>query len=351
MRVAIWGSYNHSNYGDDVMAIMFAKAVSDLNAEPLVFRLDAALAAQYNIAVTHSIDELLAKAHCCVIGGGGMLVGENFIRLLLRKQARDFELDFRTLLNEANRCRCPILPISIGGDGRGVSNRLPFWRRKLFENKLCQRATVRLREDLALMQSLGVDARYFPDILLSVADHWQIRRKEPKARRLRVGINLLIKTGSKLAAELYSLLGRRNDIEFVYFRTHLPRYKNFYEILPDKESSRVKVHTYEDPKSLLNEISTLDVLISSKLHLGVSALSMGIPFFSFAGKKKTFLFMKSMQLEDFVWLQGGESDLIDVLVDDKALAKRKAILDRSAVAKAKEQCTGHFSALSAQLKY
>ena len=73
MKIAIWGSYNHGNYGDDIMAIQFAKALMDEGFEPWVYRLDKDLADRFQIHSTSSLDELLDESPICLIGGGAML--------------------------------------------------------------------------------------------------------------------------------------------------------------------------------------------------------------------------------------------------------------------------------------
>lgn len=75
MKVAIWGSYNHGNYGDDLMAIQFANYFKELGVHPCVYRLDECLAKKYSIESAKSLDDLLENASFGIIGGGGMLIG------------------------------------------------------------------------------------------------------------------------------------------------------------------------------------------------------------------------------------------------------------------------------------
>ena len=64
--VAIWGSYNHGNFGDDVMAVLFARAVADAGATPVVFRMDRDLARRYEIATEDELGG--AEMHASVSG-------------------------------------------------------------------------------------------------------------------------------------------------------------------------------------------------------------------------------------------------------------------------------------------
>ena len=106
MKAAIWGSYNYGNYGDDLMAIQFAKELEKLGTEAYVYRLDRQLAQQYSVNTVDSLAELIDNSKFCILGGGGILGGGTTV----------LEQDFIDLNAIAISHHCPIFGISIGGD-------------------------------------------------------------------------------------------------------------------------------------------------------------------------------------------------------------------------------------------
>lgn len=289
MKAAIYGSYSYGNYGDDVMAIQFAIHLQKLDYEVSVYRLDEKLAEQYDIKSVQTFDELFKDASFCIIGGGGFLV-DNLTDSVDR--------EFAQLLEKSVQYDCPVFPISIGGEGKGADAKLSKGRRLFFGNSICQSATVRLAGDVDLFEKLGNKARYYPDVLLSVAKFWEIDRAERKDNYLKVGINLPKSTSMKLfLAELKLISIIRKDIIFYFIPTYLPDSSVDWEFLPKKESASIKIHHYIDPQSTLNFLASLDLVISYKLHLGLTALALGTPFYSVGGPGKVGAFLKEIGAE------------------------------------------------------
>lgn len=292
MKVAIWGSYDHGNYGDDVMAIQFAEYLKSLNTKPIVYRLDARLAALYNIQTTQSLAELFDGAAFCIIGGGGMLVDQI---------PPEFESDFRALYLTATETHCPVFPISIGGQGRRNGRSLSLWRQKFFEAGICPWATVRLEEDVELLQDLNQTAYFYPDVLLSVAQAWNIPKKTNVNERLQIGINFPDSPQCRLLAlQLFAIATIRQDIDFHFIQTYLPN-SSSSELLPKFPSACIKHHIYSDPRTTLEFLASLDLLVSYKLHLGLTALALGVPFLNVGGPNKVRTFLKSIDAEFAYW--------------------------------------------------
>ena len=214
MKIAIWGSYNYGNYGDDIMAIQFAKYIKSLDFTPVVYRLDKQLATRYQLQTTNSLDELLNDAEFCIIGGGGFLV-ENF--------SSPFEEDFRRLHEVSTEKNCPVYPISIGGEGLGKNASLSPGRRNFFQGDMCQSCSVRLESDKALIHQFGKEVFYYPDVLLSVSEFWQIPARNQSSNTINVGINIPNTLLCKwLAFQLKIIASIRRDIVFHFINTYLP---------------------------------------------------------------------------------------------------------------------------------
>ena len=301
MKIAIWGSYNYGNYGDDIMAVQFAKYLKSLNVEPVVYRLDKRLAQRYQIQTTESLNELLNNAEFCIIGGGGFLV-ENF--------SAPFEEDFRQLHKASIEKNCPVYPISIGGEGLGENASLSYWRREFFEGDMCQSCSVRLESDKALFKNFGKQVFYYPDVLLSVSEFWKIPRqskqihnnKKNQKKIINVGINIPNTLQCKLLAFQISIIASiRKDIIFHFIKTYLPSSSINSELRPKQLSSNIKYHVYSEPQSTLEFLATLDLVVSYKLHLGLTALVLGVPFYSLGGSGKATAFLSSIGADFAVW--------------------------------------------------
>ena len=288
MKVAIWGSYNYGNYGDDLMAIQFAKEFQKLGAEPYVYRLDYQLAKRYAVKTTNSQEELFDGTKFCILGGGGILGGGTTV----------LEEDFRELQLISSSHKCPVFPISVGGDGGGADTILSTSRREFWQADTCQLSTVRLKEDVALIEKLGKKAVYYPDVLWTVSDFWQVLPKSQSKEQLQVGINIPDSpSGRFLAFQLSAIAAARKDIVFHFIRTYLPNYSVNYELLPKINSPYIKHHIYSDPDATLKFLASLDLVVSYKLHLGLTALALNVPFFSVGGQGKTLAQMRSINAE------------------------------------------------------
>ena len=55
----------------------------------------------------------------------------------------------------------------------------------------------------------------------------------------------------------------------------------------EEESERVKIFRHRDPLDLVRFLETLDLVVSSKLHVGLTGISQGATFLSCCGRPKT----------------------------------------------------------------
>lgn len=292
MKVAVFGSYNYGNYGDDLMGVMFAHKLKQLGVDPIVYRLDSAFAKTYGIQTTYSLDELLSNAQFCIIGGGGLLIGKT----RLSKIDQEIEDDFEAFALATQKYNCPLYPLSVGGDGRGEKTPFPPGRHLLFSGSTCQLTAVRNKSDIALMNHLGKEAVHYPDVLWSAPDYWNTQKSAQESNVLKIGINLAdTRKHRALVSALFwlsKLSGQKTEIHLI--RSHLASYPVNYEMLPRPQQNHLFSYTYSDPVEMLTFLGSLDVLVSQKLHLGLSALAMGVPFISYSGQGKTHTLLKSI---------------------------------------------------------
>jgi hypothetical protein len=294
MKIAIWGSYNFGNYGDDTMAIQLSKFLKDLNVDPMVYLLDKSLANKHSIDTTDSVDELIRGASFCIIGGGSMLANN---------LPESLEKEFHKLYDTLKKYGCQIFPISIGGEGLGKKAPLSFWRNKLFSDTSCKWSTVRLKSDVESLSILSKKGYYYPDILLSVRKTFDIKNcSRSDDGKLHIGIHIPKGPRANLLMLQIRLIARiRKNIVFHFIKAYLPNSTVDIEFLPELSSANIKKHVYSDPTHTSSFISSLDLLVSYKLHLGVTALALGVPFLSIGGASKTREFLRSMDADFAIW--------------------------------------------------
>lgn len=342
MKVAIWGSYNHGNYGDDAMAIQFANYLKELGAHPCVYRLDQSLAKKYSIESVDSLDKLLENASFAIIGGGGMLTGIN------KKKTNKNNIDilgndFHELTKISTEKKCKVFPISVGGDGRGIYTPLSDKREEFWKSDICGECTVRLNEDIPLIKKLGKNAVYHPDILLTLSDMWNIYSSNKSDKKLHVGVNIgKSKINYIFAFSLCLIAILKKNIVFHFIRTHLPNSTRNYELLPKINSPYVKHHIYTDPHSTLEFLANLDLLVSSKLHLGLTALSLEVPFYSYEGQGKTLTFLKSIGSSSAYYSSRELFKLVKLITSKNKIYKAKSQFNFMALEQLKTESKKHF---------
>ncbi len=305
IKVAIWGSYGYGNYGDDLMAIQFARCLKTLGTHPVVFRLDSALATAYGIETTPSVVELLRGASFAVFGGGPVLSdgphGRGRLVEAYREKKKEYE-DFRAALVGF---RCPLYLLSVGSNfSAGSQNRPAPFREAVLTSGLCRLATVRIEDDIeAFYNGYGIRSRHFPDVNLNAGSIWSPTAKgRHKWAKAHVGLNLPhLYCRIVPVLRLTALICR---IQYTFIQTIRPaagREVLMSEVLPERSSPLIGKHIYKDPADVLSIIASMDMVVSHKLHLGVSALAIGVPFLSIAKSAKNHAFFESINASEASW--------------------------------------------------
>lgn len=292
MKIALWGSYSEGNFGDDLMALAFARTCIDQGATVSGFCVPESFA-RHGIAKADTLTELLRQADLCVIGGGEFLFRSAPLKRLLRSYFRRFEVSCADLADAVERATVPLAAVSVGGDGTTHFQRLSRDRRRLFGSRHLISATVRLPSDLQTLSRLGNRAAYFPDALLATPLLFPFRN-EGARKTLRVGLNLHRSLGISFVERLREHLKGRADVELVAIRSHSERSGHDYELAAADVDGAIEEHRYLDPIDTSRFLSSLDVVVSSKLHVGVVALAYGARFISFGGKPKARSFVATI---------------------------------------------------------
>lgn len=333
IKAAIWGSYNYGNYGDDIMALQFAQTLKANGIQPWVYRLNHDVASRFQTQSTDSIDELLEQAEFCLIGGGAMLESGPSV----------MDQDFEDLRRASTKYRCPVYPVSVGGDGQGILSQLSRQKEAFWTSDYCQNPTVRLTNDVALAQLLNKQATYYPDVLWTVKDAWGIVPKQSADGKIHIGINIPNSAAARLMVhQLNAVATVQRDIVFHFIRTYLPTSPIDLELLPKSRSPFIQQHVYTDPKETLEFLSTLNLVISHKLHLGLTALALGVPFLSLGGKGKTKSFLREIGA-DFAILSSRKknTELVALIANRKKLNQFGQQFDWPLIHRLQQISSGH----------
>ncbi|MFL0566936.1 polysaccharide pyruvyl transferase family protein [Microbacterium sp. 179-I 1D1 NHS] len=279
MKIALWGSYDHGNFGDDLMAEIFAREIARQGHEVTLISNNPLLDDAENSYLRGSLSGW--EGDLVVVGGGAMLSSESRLRFYLSRASRDVEKEFRSLLNFTQAANVPVMPISIGGDGVSPPAIMGS-RHRFFASNVVQQGTVRLRADVDMAESVfGLHLAYYPDILFATNRLISnVARPDRIATKPRIGVNVNEKKVDGEFRRLVEDLSAWSEV--VYLTTHSSHFNRRYELRPNG----AEAISYETLPDFLAGLAALDLVISDKLHVGAVAASYGVPFLSYKGRGK-----------------------------------------------------------------
>ena len=304
VHVGLLGFYDRGNFGDDLMALLFAEAVRAAGAEPVVRGLCRPYADAFGLKVFRSTGELLKSVDLVILGGGGLLCSHPQPPLRTLREgspasglAAGRGKGANSVLAMASRLQVPFYALSIGGDGTPLERIEPPLQRDFI--RACRFATVRNRRDLDVLAAAGVPGAWYPDVV------WQTSRLVPLTRRrrarLRVGINVyhrnLRDRGATWVAPLLLAATRwRRDVDFVFIDSGNAACTELQGIGRFASGPNVRVVKFDSPREDLATLASLDLIVSSRLHVGLACLSYGVPFLSLFGEAKTAVMLEDAGL-------------------------------------------------------
>ena len=295
--VSIWAPLRFVNYGDDMQAIAFALHIKKLGYNVKVFLLEESLAKKYDLETVSTCEELFKDVNLCIIAGGSHMVPLIPPKQWLSPTYRQYELDFVEIVRTMRKYpNLKICPLSIGGDGK---EHWPLWyygigRYILFHSKHFIDGTVRLEGDIAQMAKMGKKMEYYPDMLFRSADYFEPEMLPP-SKKYRVGFNFKKNSiDENMINAILKYAEEHDDIEFHFTTTHMDKAGLHYQYIPDKESKNIIIDKYTSPNQLLGVLGSMDVFMTSMLHVGLTGLTMGTPCISYRGPGKTKAFLRSI---------------------------------------------------------
>lgn len=274
-KILVWGFYNQGNLGDDLMGAIFHEILEELGATPIIYTTNR----RFNLMGYRTIDTLEGLEVDGVILGGGAFL----------KRGGDPDSPIETSIADLGafiaQKAIPVFAASIGSDGIDKISQASPARRTVLESTYFKGAAVRLESDL----KIGIPAlRYIPDIILSTKEACErfarLSVPPPSPDAPKVLINLSRRSAWQIPRALWIARGRKT----AFFRAHTGTKKSGGEIaLPGLRSI-----DEDDICKAIGYIAAADIMISSKLHPGIIAVSFGRDFFALSPRPKTTTFLK-----------------------------------------------------------
>lgn len=278
----IVGPYRVHNFGDDLIGAVIAKHLQARGYNVSIPRLSADNARWLETQHAESYDGLFETADLVVLGGGGIMSdtagakpGASYLEIISQAVAHG------ALTTQ---------PLVVTGVGAGPWLRDKSRRLALEMSKIAQSVGVRDMESYEHLRELGVDESKIvagADLALLTSDYLRFRRRRARGRTfgLQFDISLFedMKENPNLGAIQAAVIGFANDnVRNVVLVSNGRHRSQLADVAPDCELLR-----YARLKDFLPRLSGLDALMTSHLHLAITAYSQRIPSFSLYVREKT----------------------------------------------------------------
>jgi len=320
ITVGLFGFYNEDNWGDDLMAGLFFRALRQKHINVCVYKTSEANAYFKGMQLVDSPEELVRQSSLLIYGGGGILATK-------QNDESAFAKVIERITSCAREAGKEIYLISVGGVG-APPDELPRFVQQLIRQ--AKQVTVRNPQDLITVQSLNPEVQFFHDIVWLAPEYFQL--PEPSDGRSLVAINIAGGRDLRFAG-LLRLLFRfvgmvRTGSDLIFIDSQ-------------KVSSVASAHgqgwRFSSPEADIAMIEKLTCVVSNKLHFGLACMSYGKPFLSVLGHGKTKLMLQNIGLDAFVYnwpqtlcllmktlLYGSPNNSTDILPVDIEAIKRSA---------------------------
>lgn len=295
--VGLFGYYSYRNHGDHLMAYLLAEHIKSLGHKPVIFSKWAADMAGWHVDVVSEPEAFARTVDVIVFGGGGVLIP----RRHLNEDGADFNADLGQVLDAAAGDETPLFGISIGGAGARLDQIVPLERQQLLRR--LHYVTLRNREDLPLLAEAGVAGEFLDDLVWTAATVFPLKGVERGGRK-RVGINFYLGRSRRyrLVRTIIGLVTRlRPDIDFVFLDNQPGRNGEFQAFKPARRTANTTCETLVELDAACRELASLDVLFTTRLHVGLVAMCYGVPSVVYAGKMKTRLLYNRIGRGHLFW--------------------------------------------------
>lgn len=337
---SILGFYGLGNFGDDLMGWMIAKQISKLGRSSVLFDLSDQHPSSLTcydftsnrIDSSPSLEKIIERSENVIFGGGGILVANAHKKL---RRFSKYQHKMNLFLEAVQKNKIPLALLSVGGDGgesldelspmarRAISAATLITTRNTCDSRLLthQRATSYCYPDI-----VWAAAHFLPEVCLSTKiDQLEYSQNRP----MRIGVDLYLATlmgqGFYAAMELLLFLRtqmrKTRSIEWVVLNSkhvHGGTFSALKHLLSEKSCQYYQFHSFE---SDFQTLSSLDLLVSARLHVPIVALQLGVPTISAFSEGKTKVFFQSHGLSDYFFGPDRLRELQALLADPIALRR------------------------------
>jgi len=278
----IVGPYRVHNFGDDLIGAVIAKHLQKNGYRVSIPKLSAENANWLGVRHAETYDGLFETADLVVVGGGGIMSdtagakpGASYLEIISRAAVQG-------VLNSQ--------PLVVTGVGAG-----PWLRDKsrllaLEVAGIAKRVGVRDRESYDHLRALGVEEDKIvagADLALLTSDLLRFGRRRALGRKVGLQFDIAhfadMQENPHLGAIEAAVTGFANDNSRSVVLVSNGRHRSqLADVAPDCELLR-----YTTLREFLPRLAGLDVLMTSHLHLAITAYSQRIPSFSLYVREKT----------------------------------------------------------------
>jgi polysaccharide pyruvyl transferase WcaK-like protein len=287
-RVGIVGYYHYGNFGDDLMAIAVARVLAARGAAPVVLT-DNPCFERAGCEIQTDVDALVQSCDAIILGGGGALLSVGAMGKV-SYPGKYSDLLEQVARRAANR-GVPLYAVSIGGDSPDATRRLRPGIVAFLTSPTFQRATVRLRDDLACLERLGAEASYYPDLVLSVPAILPSVRREGSGIPGRLGLQSV----SRRLVRRIAHLARRGVVPppLMIFASQAELGGKARAV---SDAYGIESYQVHDVLPAARAIGGLQAFIGSRLHVGLLAAAGGIPFYVADAQRKVERFFDDLDI-------------------------------------------------------
>lgn len=274
-----------------------------------------------------------------VIGGGGMLCP--------RDASHAFSQELGRFIEACAVAQTSFAALSVGGDGLPIHDITPESRRKLAEQ--AAPLYVRNPQDLSACQQANIEAKLCHDVVWSTSLILPRKLRVESRQTPRIGINLYPdpKLDKQLSEAFKTWLSAYPHVEFCFIDSHFRPPEQFNAFRPPVDGANVKIRSVADVEQGIDAVLDLDLnlVISDRLHFGMTAMSYGVPTLGFASREKARLAFEHVGLGELCWATERLKQL-PVTFERTFLAEAKQRLDKLLDAGIREQAAQLFEVLT-----
>jgi polysaccharide pyruvyl transferase WcaK-like protein len=297
--VGLFGYYGKFNFGDDLMALLFMRQLLSRGHRTVIYGYTKPPIDNPHLSVTKSLDHLCEISDCIIVGGGGAFIPNS--------KNTDSSHEIGKLVERCEALGVSIACISVGGNGVPLDQIQPEARRRLAQN--AELLVLRNRSEVDLFQKSGINAQFQNDVVWTTCPALGLEKEKNTTGRKTIAVNLYPSAEHKpVLNQLFESISQTSGgVDWVFLETHTfgPEWWQAYR--PEVACSRFTTHQFKKIEPGLAFIQQCDVMITSRLHAGIAAMSYGKPCIALDAVPKTRLAFHSLGLSDFCW-QSDQSD-------------------------------------------